>query len=206
MSSLINELITNIDEKIQGPQYIAHKFIRIMSDNITLQMQRACTEGDYYMMDMFSSVQPAVSGNRCSRNQVNLLITRALVDSGRLAFIKQMQSKQRMIKIYSNSFCWKKAQGSMLNVKLVMEDFQAEKQIEKKKIDEMKLSENVVFTLPSCDASIMKVVAELMDEDRNPLFETGELNVELSMPQGETRAGVEHDHCTNQPSERRLTC
>ena len=45
----------------------------------------------------------------------------------------------------------------------------------------MKLAENVVYTLPSCDASIMKVVAELMDEDRNPLLETGELNVELSM-------------------------
>ncbi|KAJ7382357.1 hypothetical protein OS493_035417 [Desmophyllum pertusum] len=180
-----------------------------MSDNIALQMQRACTastEGDYYMMDMFSYAQPAVYGNRCSLNQVNVLITRALEDSGRSAFIKQMQNIQRMTKVYSNSFCWKKTKGSKLIVKLIMEDFQAEKQIGRKKIDEMKLAENVVYTLPSCDASIMKVVAELMDEDRNPLLETGELNVELSMPRGETRAGVEHDHRTNQPSERRLTC
>ena len=46
----------------------------------------------------------------------------------------------------------------------------------------MKLAENIVYTLPSCDASIMKVVAKLIvDENRDLLLETGELNVELSM-------------------------
>lgn len=45
----------------------------------------------------------------------------------------------------------------------------------------MKLVENMVYTLPKCDASIMKIVAKLMNEDGDTLLETRELNVELSM-------------------------
>ena len=41
-----------------------------------------------------------------------------------------MQTKQGMIKVYSNSFCWEKTQPeSKLKVKLIMEDFEAEKQV-----------------------------------------------------------------------------
>lgn len=45
----------------------------------------------------------------------------------------------------------------------------------------MKLAENKVFTLPSCNASVMKLVAKLMTVDKQVLLETGELNVRLSM-------------------------
>lgn len=45
----------------------------------------------------------------------------------------------------------------------------------------MKLAENKVFTLPSCDASMMKLVAKLMSEDKRILLETEELNARLSM-------------------------
>lgn len=45
----------------------------------------------------------------------------------------------------------------------------------------MKMPENIVFTLPSCNASFMKFVAKLMNEDKEVLMETGELNAKLSM-------------------------
>ena len=51
--------------------------------------------------------------------------------------------------------------------------------MERKKIDEMTLSENIVYTLPNCDASTLKLAAKLMDGNLQTLLETGELNVKL---------------------------
>ncbi|KAL9969795.1 hypothetical protein ACROYT_G022054 [Oculina patagonica] len=175
-----------------------------MSDNIPLDVQRAYTDGEYYNLDLFSYVQPPVYGNSGSLNQLIMYITRALENSDRLAFMQAEQIKHGMIKVYSNSFCWQKTQGSKLIAKLIMEDFHAKQQVDRRKIDEMKLAENKVFTLPSCNASIMKLVGKLMTVDKQVLLETGELNVKLSMLQGETRAGVEHDYCTSQPTEQEI--
>ncbi len=44
----------------------------------------------------------------------------------------------------------------------------------------MTISENIVYTLPSCDASTIKVAATLLNGKLETLLETGELNVKLS--------------------------
>ncbi len=59
-----------------------------MSDNIPLDAQRACTDGEYYNLDLFSYVQPPVYGNSGSLNQLIMYITRALENSDRLAFMQ----------------------------------------------------------------------------------------------------------------------
>lgn len=54
--------------------------------------------------------------------------------------------------------------------------------VDRQKIDQMKLGENIVFTLPSCNASTMKGDnITLMNEDKEKLLEIREFNVRLSM-------------------------
>ena len=52
-------------------------------------------------------------------------------------------------------------------------------QIERKKVDHMKLAENVVFTLPVSDASKMTVEGNLLNEDGEMILEIGAMNVNL---------------------------
>lgn len=54
--------------------------------------------------------------------------------------------------------------------------------MDRKKIDEMKLGENIVMTLPSCTTSSMKGDnITLMNENKEKLLEKRDLNVRLSM-------------------------
>ena len=53
-------------------------------------------------------------------------------------------------------------------------------QVDRRKIEEMKLAENFVFTMPNSDASFMTVEATLMNESRDIIFQTGEMDLELS--------------------------
>ena len=53
-------------------------------------------------------------------------------------------------------------------------------QVDRRKIEEMKLAENFVFTMPNSDASYMTVEATLMNESRDIIFQTGEMDLELS--------------------------
>jgi len=69
----------------------------------------------------------------------------------------------------------------------------------------MRLGENIVMTLPSCITSSMTGdKLTLMNETKETLLEIRELNVRLSMPQRETRAGVEHEYCTRQQTEQEV--
>ena len=52
-------------------------------------------------------------------------------------------------------------------------------QVERRKIDQMKLAQNFVFTMPKSDASIMTVKAILVNESEEIILETGELDMEL---------------------------
>lgn len=54
-------------------------------------------------------------------------------------------------------------------------------QIERRKIDEMKLPEKIAYTLPHCNATSMKTVARLLNESHETLVETEQLDVKLSM-------------------------
>ena len=60
----------------------------IMSDNVPLRTQQSCTEDQYYMIDVFSSTQPATNGGTGSLKQLVMYITRALEDSGRLDLLQ----------------------------------------------------------------------------------------------------------------------
>lgn len=53
-------------------------------------------------------------------------------------------------------------------------------QVDRRKIEEMKLGENFVFTLPKSNASFMTVEATLMNESRDIIFQARELDLELS--------------------------
>ena len=65
------------------------EFSRTMSDNIPLNTQRACiADGELYNLDVFSFVQPPVFDTEASFNQLIMNVTRAMEDSGRLAFIQ----------------------------------------------------------------------------------------------------------------------
>lgn len=177
-----------------------------MSDNVPLYAQRTCTvcaDGELYNLDVFSYVQPPVFGTEGSLNQLIMYVTRAIEDSGRVAFIQE-QKTQGMMEVYSNIFPWKKTQGGTLITELAMGDMSCRKEIERRKIDEMKLGENALITLPNCITSSMKCdKLTLMNENMEKLLELRELNVRLSMPQGETRAAVEHEYCsTRQPTEQ----
>ena len=56
-------------------------------------------------------------------------------------------------------------------------------QVDRRKIEEMRLPEKITFTLPPSDASFMKVKARLIDEnsDNEILLETEQLHVPLSL-------------------------
>ena len=56
-------------------------------------------------------------------------------------------------------------------------------QVDRRKIEEMRLPEKITFTLPPCDASFMKVKAKLIDEnsDNDILLETEQLHVPLAL-------------------------
>ena len=56
-------------------------------------------------------------------------------------------------------------------------------QVDRRKIEEMRLPEKITFTLPPSDASFMKVKAKLIDEnsDNEILLETEQLHVPLSL-------------------------
>ena len=56
-------------------------------------------------------------------------------------------------------------------------------QVERRKIDEMRLPEKITYTLPPCDASTMKIVTKMINESLTgeTLLETGQLNVQLSV-------------------------
>ena len=53
-------------------------------------------------------------------------------------------------------------------------------QVDRRKIEEMKLGENFVFTLPKSNASFMTVEATLMNESQDIIFQARELDLELS--------------------------
>lgn len=175
-----------------------------MSDNVPLRTQRSCTEDEYYMIDVFSYARPATNGGTGSLKQLVMYITRALEDSGRLDLLQERldQDMINVRSVYSNSFRWRKTQGAKLIARLIMGDFRAEREVERRKLDQMKLAENFVFTMPKSDASIMTVKAVLVNESQEIILETGELDMELLTFQGETRAGVEHEHRSNQPIEQ----
>ena len=56
-------------------------------------------------------------------------------------------------------------------------------QVDRRKIEEMRLPEKITFPLPPSDASFMKVKAKLIDEnsDNEILLETEQLHVPLSL-------------------------
>ncbi|RMX40235.1 hypothetical protein pdam_00014339 [Pocillopora damicornis] len=174
-----------------------------MSDEIPLRTQQSCTEDEYYKIHVFSYARPATNGGTGSLKQLVLFITKALEDSGQLDII-QKQLDQGMVNVrsvYTDSFRWRKSEGTRLLAQLIMGDFQAEKKVDRLKIEEMKLGENFVFTLPKSNASFMTVEATLMNESRDIIFQARELDLELSTFQGETRPAVENEHEGNQPLE-----
>lgn len=174
-----------------------------MSDEIPLRTQQSCTEDEYYKIHVFSYARPATNGGTGSLKQLVLFITKALEDSGQLDII-QKQLDQGMVNVrsvYTDSFRWRKSDGTRLLAQLIMGDFQAEKKVDRRKIEEMKLGENFVFTLPKSNASFMTVEATLMNESRDIIFQARELDLELSTFQGETRPAVENEHEGNQPLE-----
>lgn len=174
-----------------------------MSDEIPLRTQQSCTEDEYYKIHVFSYARPAINGGTGSLKQLVLSITKALEDSGQLDII-QKQLDQGMVNVrsvYTDSFRWRKSEGTRLLAQLIMGDFQAEKKVDRRKIEEMKLGENFVFTLPKSNASFMTVEATLMNESRDIIFQARELDLELSTFQGETRPAVENEHEGNQPLE-----
>lgn len=174
-----------------------------MSDEIPLRTQQSCTEDEYYKIHVFSYARPATNGGTGSLKQLVLFITKALEDSGQLDII-QKQLDQGMVNVrsvYTDSFRWRKSEGTRLLAQLIMGDFQAEKKVDRLKIEEMKLGENFVFTLPKSNASFMTMEATLMNESRDIIFQARELDLELSTFQGETRPAVENEHEGNQPLE-----
>lgn len=54
-------------------------------------------------------------------------------------------------------------------------------QVERRKIDQMKLPEKLTYTLPPCDASSMAIVTRLLTDSHETLLETEQLNVYLSL-------------------------
>ena len=66
-----------------------------MSDNIPLNTQRAsraCSEGELYILDVFSFVQLPRFGTEESLNQLIMSVTSSKGRSGRLAFIQVWNS------------------------------------------------------------------------------------------------------------------
>ena len=54
-------------------------------------------------------------------------------------------------------------------------------QVEKRKLDEMKLPEKITYTLPPCNATSMKIITRLLNESQETLLETEQLDVKLSL-------------------------
>lgn len=168
-----------------------------------LRTQQSYTEDELYGLHVFSYRRLTTNGGTGPRKQLIVFITRASEDSGQLDKLHK-QLDQGMINVrsvYSNSFRWRKSEGTKLLAQLILGDFQAEKQVDRHKIDEMKLAENLIFTMPESDASFITMEATLMNESRDIILQTGELNLQLSIFQGETRPGVENEHEGNQPIE-----
>lgn len=178
-----------------------------MSDNVSLAEQTTCvdseSEDDWYNIDIFSHVQSELDENNVSHKQIFLYVTRAGVD--RRTFLQEEKIRMPMITIYSNNFSWRKMQGpGTLVAKLEMGSFQAVKKVDRRKIEEMRLPEKMIFTLPPSDASFMKVKAELIDEssENEILLETEQLKVPLSLlPQSDTKPPVENELVILEPAE-----
>lgn len=167
-----------------------------MSDNISLPGQRQCTglgcADEKYILDIFSYVQPGTHGRCESRKQLFVFITRD-AENDRLSFLQEEKKRLGMIKVYSDRFCWKKSKNDeMLIVQMKMEDFSsASEPVERCKIDEMRIPEKVTFTLPSCDASVMRLTTKLLQKQSHDvevvLLETGQLSASLLLiPHRET--------------------
>lgn len=172
-----------------------------MSDNVPLRIQESCV--DYYMVDVFSCVREATNVGTRLLHQLVMYVTRASEDSGRLNILREVQCDQNTKEIYTNSFRWERKKGEKLIARFIMEDFEAFKEVERRKVDHMRLAENVTCTLPSSDASTMKVKGKLLSENGDMILEMGELDVDLLTIQGgETRVGVEHEHSDNEPVEQ----
>ncbi|KAJ7382369.1 hypothetical protein OS493_035429 [Desmophyllum pertusum] len=134
-----------------------------MSDNISLAKQRACTdlrcEDEKYIIDVFSYVQPGHHGGT---------------------------NKTGMIKVYSDRFCWSNAQAGMLIAQLEMGDFQAVKQVERRKIDQMKLPEKITYTLPPSNATSMKMTTRLLNESQEHFWKQNSYMLNyLCFPRGD---------------------
>lgn len=188
-----------------------------MSDNISLARQRQCAdftcEDEKYILDIFSCALPEIHGRGESRKQVVVYITRAK-ENKRLPFLEEEQTTLGMIRVYNDRFCWKKKkEDEVLIVKMKMEDFDSSsKPIERRKIDEMRIPEKVTFTLPLCDASVMRfgmsLTAKFLNESvcGEVLLETEYLKASFSsIPHQETRPGIEHGHMTSESAEQGVT-
>ncbi|KAM7449394.1 hypothetical protein ABFA07_002760 [Porites harrisoni] len=170
-----------------------------MSDNVSLAEQATCvdseSEDDWYTIDIFSHVQSELDENNVSHKQLFLYVTRAGVN--RRTFLQGEKIRIPMITVYSNNFSWRKTQKpGILVAKLEMGSFEAVKKVDRRKIEEMRLTEKMSFTLPPSNASFMKVKATLIDEnsENEILLETDQLNVPLSLlPQSDTKPAVEHE-------------
>lgn len=181
-----------------------------MSDNVPLPRQRQCTdlgcEDEKYILDIFSYAQPETRGRCESRKQLFVFITRDVENNRLSKFLQEEQIRLGMTKVYSDRFCWKKSKNDeTLIVQMKMEDFSsASEPIERCKIDEMRIPEKVTFTLPSCDASVMRLTTKLLtqNDDVEVLLETEQLRASLPLiPHWETKSGVEHDHHVSEPTE-----
>lgn len=177
-----------------------------MSDNVSVVDQRGCVdsscEDEKYILDIFSYVQQSEGyGENESLKQLFLYIAKA-GGKERSTFIQEEKARLGLRRVHSGKFCWKKTEAACLLVAILeMGDFQAKKTVKREKIDEMRLPEKMTFTMPSCNASSMKVVAKLFNEEEI-LLETQQLNVSLSMlPQKAPKPGVEHDCISRQPTE-----
>jgi len=156
-----------------------------MSDNVTTAKQRSCTaldcEHEKYIVDIFSYMEPVHHGQNEARKQLFLYIARTEGNS-RKAFLQEEQTRLGLLKVHSDRFCWsQEAQAGTLTAQLEMGDFQAVKRVERKKIDEMKLPEKLTYTLPTSDASSMKIFAKLLSGSFETLLETEQLKVNLSL-------------------------
>lgn len=187
----------------------------MMSDEVPLRKQKTCvelcSEDDTYLLDVFSCVQPThCHGHNHPRKQLFLYITRAS-SKNRSSFLQEEKLRLGLRRVHSDKFCWKKSSPTdKILAMLKMGDLGAIRKIERIKVDEMRLSEKVTFSLPKSDASSMQAVVKVFngdlddetllkvlngDLDDDALLKTEPLTLSLSMiPSDESRPGVEHEH------------
>ncbi|XP_068754726.1 uncharacterized protein [Montipora capricornis] len=159
-----------------------------MSDEVPLREQKSClelcNEDDLYLIDVFSCVQQTeIYGHRHPRQQLFLYITRAPSKS-RSSFLQEEKLRLGLSAVHSDTFCWKKSSSAdKILAILKMEDLEAIKQIERMKVDEMRLPEKVTYTLPKSDASSMQAVVKVLkgNLDGETLLKTEQLTFSLSM-------------------------